>query len=84
MMLHQDDSRFAWLPGDNRQYDLVVPRRRDQRGFLAVRAVPENGSNVGLLVHEVRVTLFTKAIVSATAQRGELSSGLLRCTLRPK
>jgi hypothetical protein len=24
MMLHQDDSRFAWLPGDNRQYDLVV------------------------------------------------------------
>src|SRR5206468_9201517 len=24
MMLHQDASRFAWLPGDARQYDLVV------------------------------------------------------------
>src|SRR5216684_1021703 len=24
MMLHQDASRFAWLPGDERQYDLVV------------------------------------------------------------
>jgi transposase len=24
MMLHQDASRFAWLPGDDRQYDLVV------------------------------------------------------------
>lgn len=24
MMLHQDASRFAWLPGDKRQYDLVV------------------------------------------------------------
>ena len=23
MMLHQDASRFAWLPGDRRQYDLV-------------------------------------------------------------
>jgi hypothetical protein len=23
-MLHQDASRFAWLPGDDRQYDLVV------------------------------------------------------------
>src|SRR5204863_236889 len=22
--LHQDASRFAWLPGDDRQYDLVV------------------------------------------------------------
>src|SRR2546423_979372 len=24
MMLHQDASRFAWLPDDDRQYDLVV------------------------------------------------------------
>ncbi|HLI10062.1 MAG TPA: ISNCY family transposase [Alphaproteobacteria bacterium] len=24
MMLHQDASRFAWLPGEARQYDLVV------------------------------------------------------------
>ncbi|MGC2200584.1 MAG: helix-turn-helix domain-containing protein [Stellaceae bacterium] len=24
MMLHQDASRFAWLPGEDRQYDLVV------------------------------------------------------------
>lgn len=24
IMLHQDASRFAWLPGDRRQYDLVV------------------------------------------------------------
>jgi hypothetical protein len=24
MLLHQDASRFAWLPGDDRQYDLVV------------------------------------------------------------
>jgi hypothetical protein len=24
MMLHQDASRFAWLPGDDRRYDLVV------------------------------------------------------------
>jgi transposase len=24
MMLHQDASRFAWLPGSDRQYDLVV------------------------------------------------------------
>ena len=24
MMLHQDASRFAWLPGEERQYDLVV------------------------------------------------------------
>jgi len=24
MMLLQDASRFAWLPGDERQYDLVV------------------------------------------------------------
>ena len=24
MLLHQDASRFAWLPGDERQYDLVV------------------------------------------------------------
>ena len=23
-MLHQDASRFAWLPSDDRQYDLVV------------------------------------------------------------
>ncbi len=24
MLLHQDASRFAWLPGDPRQYDLVM------------------------------------------------------------
>src|SRR5207237_10562944 len=24
MMLHQDASRFAWLPGDQRQFDLGV------------------------------------------------------------
>src|SRR3546814_16744410 len=24
MLVHQDGSRFAWLPGDPRQYDLIV------------------------------------------------------------
>ena len=52
MMLHQDASRFAWLPGDRRQYDLVVtlddatsaiysaPRFREGRLLWSRRRAP--------------------------------------------
>jgi transposase len=44
MMLHQDASRFAWLPGDARQYDLVVTLDDATSAIYSAFLVEEEGS----------------------------------------
>ena len=44
MMLHQDASRFAWLPGDNRQYDLVVTLDDATSAIYSALLVEEEGT----------------------------------------
>lgn len=44
MMLHQDASRFAWVPGDGRQYDLVVTLDDATSAIYSAFLVEEEGS----------------------------------------
>ena len=44
MMLHQDASRFAWLPGDGRQYDLVVTLDDATSALYSAFLVEEEGT----------------------------------------
>jgi len=44
MMLHQDASRFAWLPGDLRQYDLVVTLDDATSAIYSAFLVEEEGT----------------------------------------
>jgi transposase len=44
MMLHQDASRFAWLPGDQRQYDLVVTLDDATSAIYSAFLVDEEGT----------------------------------------
>ena len=44
MMLHQDASRFAWLPGDDRQYDLVVTLDDATSAVYSAFLVEEEGT----------------------------------------
>jgi transposase len=44
MMLHQDASRFAWLPGDARQYDLVVTLDDATSAIYSAFLAEEEGS----------------------------------------
>jgi transposase len=44
MMLHQDASRFAWLPGDDRQYDLVVTLDDATSAIYSAFLVAEEGT----------------------------------------
>src|SRR6266571_3781395 len=44
MMLHQDASRFAWLPGDGRQYDLVVTLDDPTSAIYSAFLVEEEGT----------------------------------------
>jgi len=44
MMLHQDASRFAWLPGDERQYDLVVTLDDATSAIYSAFLVEEEGT----------------------------------------
>ena len=44
MMLHQDASRFAWLPGDFRQYDLVVTLDDATSAIYSAFLVEEEGT----------------------------------------
>ena len=44
MMLHQDASRFAWLPGDARQYDLVVTLDDATGAIYSAFLVEEEGT----------------------------------------
>jgi len=44
MMLHQDASRFAWLPGDRRQYDLVVTLDDATSAIYSAFLVEEEGT----------------------------------------
>jgi transposase len=44
MMLHQDASRFAWLPGDARQYDLVVTLDDATSAIYSAFLVEEEGT----------------------------------------
>jgi len=44
MMLHQDASRFAWLPGDPRQYDLVVTLDDATSAIYSAFLVEEEGT----------------------------------------
>lgn len=44
MMLHQDASRHAWLPGDERQYDLVVTLDDATSAILSAFLVEEEGT----------------------------------------
>ena len=44
MMLHQDASRFAWLPGDERQYDLVVTLDDATSAIYSAFLVAEEGT----------------------------------------
>jgi hypothetical protein len=43
-MLHQDASRFAWLPGDARQYDLVVTLDDATSEIYSAFVVEEEGT----------------------------------------
>jgi transposase len=44
MLLHQDASRFAWLPGDARQYDLVVTLDDATSAIYSAFLVAEEGT----------------------------------------
>ncbi len=44
MMLHQDASRFAWLPGDDRQYDLVATLDDATSALYSLVLVAEEGT----------------------------------------
>jgi transposase len=44
MMLHQDASRYAWLPGDRRQYDLVVTLDDATSAIYSAFLVEEEGT----------------------------------------
>jgi transposase len=44
MMLHQDASRFAWLPDDERQYDLVVTLDDATSAIYSAFLVAEEGT----------------------------------------
>jgi transposase len=44
MMLHQDASRHAWLPGDTRQYDLVVTLDDATSALYSAFLVEEEGT----------------------------------------
>jgi transposase len=44
MMLHQDASRFAWLPGDQRAYDLVVTLDDATSEIYSIFLVAEEGT----------------------------------------
>jgi transposase len=44
MMLHQDASRFAWLPRDERQYDLVVTLDDATSAIYSAFLVEEEGT----------------------------------------
>jgi transposase len=44
MLLHQDASRHAWLPGDPRQYDLVVTMDDATSGIYSMFLVEEEGT----------------------------------------
>lgn len=44
MMLHQDASRFAWLPGDARQYDLVATQDDATSAIYSLFLVEEEGT----------------------------------------
>jgi transposase len=44
MMLHQDASRFAWLPGDRHQYDLVVTLDDATSAIYSAFLVAEEGT----------------------------------------
>jgi transposase len=44
MLLHQDASRFAWLPGDRRQYDLVVTLDDATSAIYSIFLVEEEGT----------------------------------------
>ena len=44
MMLHQDASRFAWLPRDQRQYDLVVTLDDATSAIYSAFLVAEEGT----------------------------------------
>lgn len=44
MMLHQDASRFAWLPGDRRQYDLVMTLDDATSAIYSLFLVAEEGT----------------------------------------
>jgi transposase len=44
MMLHQDASRHAWLPGDTRQYDLVVTLDDATSAIYSAFLVEEEGT----------------------------------------
>jgi hypothetical protein len=44
MMLHQDASRFAWLPGDQRHYDLVVTLDDATSAVYSAFLVAEEGT----------------------------------------
>ena len=44
MMLHQDASRFAWLPGNDRQYDLVVTLDDATSAIYSAFLVEEEGT----------------------------------------
>jgi transposase len=44
MMLHQDASRYAWLPGDARQYDLVVTLDDATSAIYSAFLVEEEGT----------------------------------------
>lgn len=44
MLLHQDASRFAWLPGDERQWDLVVTLDDATSAIYSMFVVEEEGT----------------------------------------
>lgn len=48
MMLHQDASRFAWLPEDARQYDLVVTLDDATSALYSAFLVEEEGTQSNL------------------------------------
>jgi hypothetical protein len=44
MMLHQDASKYAWLPGDDRSYDLVVTLEDATSAIYSAFLIDEEGT----------------------------------------
>ena len=77
MMLHQDASRYAWLPGDERQHDLVVTMEDATSAIYSAFLVDEEGTassfrGVGEVVDSTACSahsILTGAVTTSTRPR---------------
>jgi hypothetical protein len=72
MLLHQDASRHAWLPGDARQHDLVVTLEDATSALYSAFLVDEEGTASSL-----------RGVREVVAKHGLFCSLYTDCAFRP-